>query len=289
MKIQTLFITLLFISQGIFAQTSIKNGQEVFGTWTKSNSPYIIQGEAIVPALHVLTIEPGVVIKFKAGTNRDYRYDDGSKNNLFDVGFLRVEGKIIAEGNKDNRIKFTSDGEGNWGNIVLDTREYGSKFQYCIFEKAYYMRSVIQNDAYTDNATGALSFINSQAMVEYCIFANNGWTAINCKRESKPTLKNLTLYNNQYGLECNTGSMPTFISCILWKSRELTFYINGDSKPHISFSLIQDESLDYNYDKGNNIFAQDPKFKKPDKGNFKLKGSSPCKNAGIEDKNMGAE
>ena len=283
MKLNALTILFLIFAQSLFSQTYIQNGERVFGIWKVSESPYIILGEAIIPAGATLEIEPGVELKFKTGTDRDYRLD-GVLNNGFNVGFLRVEGNIIAKGNQMNRILFTKNGYGFWGNIVLDTRDKKSIFKYCIFEASHYMRGINPDE----NATGALSFINSSAMVEYCIFRNNGWTAINCKQSSKPILKNLTIVGNKYGLECNTNSKPTFLSCIIWNN-EIPFYVNGEGSPHVSYSLLQDNSLDYRYDKGNNIYSKDPKFSDPENNDYSLKGSSPCKNTGIEEKNMGAE
>lgn len=283
MKSKALFILFLFVSQSIFSQTYINDGQRVLGTWRASESPYIILGEAVVPLNTSLEIEAGVTVKFKTGTNRDYRID-GSENSSFDVGFLRVEGKITAKGTKDNRILFTKNGDGYWGNILLDSRDNRNSFKYCIFEDSYYIRGITPDD----NATGALSFINSTAMVEYCVFRNNGWTALNCKQGSRPTLKNLTIVNNKYGLECNSNSKPTFLSCIIWNN-EVPFYINGEGSPHVSYCLLQANSVLNEFDKGNNIYAKDPKFRDPDNNDYSIKNSSPARKAGIEGGNIGAE
>jgi len=283
MKWNAFAILFIVITQSLFSQTYINNGQQVFGTWKVTESPYIISGEAVVPSGATLEIQAGVVVKFKTGTDRDYRLE-GSINSGFNVGFLRVEGKIIAKGSKTNRILFTKNGYGFWGNIVLDSRDNKNVFKYCIFEESYYMRGINPNE----NATGALSFINSSAMVEYCVFRNNGWTAINCKQSSKPVLKNLTIVGNKYGLECNTSSKPTFLSCIIWNN-EVPFYVNGEGSPHVSFCLLQDYSLESKYDKGNNIYSKDPKFVNPENKDYNLKDNSPCRNTGIENKNMGAE
>ncbi|OQA02352.1 MAG: hypothetical protein BWY70_00025 [Bacteroidetes bacterium ADurb.Bin408] len=60
-------------SKSYSGSSTISNKQEVYGTWTKSKSPYTIQGEAIVPEGKTLTIEPGVTVKFKTGTNKRFR------------------------------------------------------------------------------------------------------------------------------------------------------------------------------------------------------------------------
>jgi len=72
-------------------------------TWTLDGSPYIVIEDVIVEPDVYLTIEPGVLIKFKSGTN------------------LVVDGYLIAQGNSTHMIEFTSDSEtpspGDWGTI----------------------------------------------------------------------------------------------------------------------------------------------------------------------------
>jgi hypothetical protein len=48
------FLVYFFITN---AQTVIKDKQDVFGTWKKKGSPYIIEGEAIIPSGKVLNIK----------------------------------------------------------------------------------------------------------------------------------------------------------------------------------------------------------------------------------------
>jgi len=253
------------------AQTKIVDKQEVYGTWRLSDSPFIVEGEAIVPTGKILTIEPGVVVKFKTGEERDYRYDD-ELNADFNVGFLRVNGKIIAKGTKKKHIRFIANGDGNWGNIFMENSQ-GNEFSYCLFTESYYMRSVTKSD----NATGALTFINSNGNVSFCVFYNNGWTAINCKQESNPTFNNLTIVSNNYGFECNSNSKPIVNNIILWNNNT-GFYINGDSEPVIYNSCIQDEYLPEGcIDKGKNLFAKDPAFIEIETGNLNLSKKSVCK------------
>ena len=67
-------------------------------TWTLDNSPYVIQGRGNVTVGAVLTIEPGVVIKFRPAPFR------GEYNGLsFTNG-----GKLVALGTMDQPIIFTS-------------------------------------------------------------------------------------------------------------------------------------------------------------------------------------
>jgi len=281
-KILFLMIALLSFSV-LYGQTRIKDKQEVFGTWKKSKSPYIIEGEAIVPAGKTLKIKPGVVIQFKTGTERDYSNSYG-KNNAFDLGFLRVNGKIIAVGKKTNLITFTREGtSGYWGNVHIKTKETDNMLKYCLFTASFFIRGVIDGD----NATGAVSFHASTGTVENCLFIDNGWTAINCKEGSAPKLDHLTIVGNKYGIECNTNSSPKIKNIILWNT-ENAFYSNSGSRPGISHSLIQGSEITEMDDLGNNIMGIPPDFINPSAGDYGINTGSPAYKTGSDGKNIGA-
>ncbi len=276
MKHILLIITGLIISLSVNAQTVIKDKEKVSGVWKKSKSPYIIKGEAIVAEGTTLEVKPGVVIKFKTGDGRDYPKTT--------VGFLRVNGTIIAEGKAKKMITFTRDGDdGNWGVVQIHSKSKNSIFKYCKFEYSMYIRTIIPED----NATGAISVYDSYAEITNCIFTK-GWVSINCKNGAYPLVKNSTIVGNQYGLECNTGSNPEVLNCILWNNKT-TFFNNGESKPKLSYSLIGENPAKYGIsDDGTNVIGKDPKFESESDGNFKLKSDSPCKEKGKGGANIGA-
>ena len=78
------------------------------------------------------------------------------------------------------------------------------------------------------------------------------------------------------------------MSCIIWNN-EVPFYINGEGSPHVSYCILQANSVLNEFDKGNNIYAKDPKFRDPGNNDYNLKSDSPGRNAGIEGGNIGAE
>src|SRR3989344_5329572 len=109
-------------------------------TWTKEGSPYVIESEVYVGLGTVLTLEPGVILKFKAPSSAIF-----------------TSGTIIAHGTPEDPIYFTSykndsaggdtngDGDatepapGDWdsvyivsGQVDLDNvvAEYGGRFAY---------------------------------------------------------------------------------------------------------------------------------------------------------------
>jgi len=90
-------------------------------TWTVANSPYIVVGHLLVEKGVTLTIEPGVEVKF-----------DG-------YYYLQIEGKLIAEGTKNDMIIFTSNKTspvpGDWDSIkFMDNADNGSSISYCKIE-----------------------------------------------------------------------------------------------------------------------------------------------------------
>jgi len=265
----------------ISAETIINNGEEVSGTWTKKGSPYLIKGEAIVPQGKTLKIKAGVVIKFQTGSERDY-------SNMSDVGFLRVNGKLIAKGNSKEMIVFTRDGNyGYWGVVYLNTAHSKSEISWCKFEYGYFVRNIISEPKY-DNATAVLSFNNCGGIVSNCLIIGNGWNGINCKNGADPIFTNITIYGNNYAVECNTASSPKIKNCIIYNN-DYSFYINGESTPKISYSLIQDRENQSDYvDGGSNIFYSSPQFINPDQGDFRISQSSPCAGKGEKGNNIGA-
>jgi len=280
-----LIVIFICFGQIIFAQTYIADKQEVSGTWSKKGSPYIIQGEAIVPANKTLKIKPGVEIKFKTGTSRDYRID-GKINNGFDVGFLRVYGKVVAKGKVNSLITFTRDGSyGNWGNICFVPGSKNNYLKYCKVEGSYYVRSILP----TDNATGAVTFINASGTVENCLLVNNGWTGLNCKQMANPTVKNTTIFGNNYGVECNSNGNPFLSGVIIWNNENAFYNNNSEAAPSIEYSLLQDDYFPENFtDKGNNIAGKNPQFNSERNKDFSLKSNSPCIKAGKGKSNIGA-
>ena len=49
------------------AQTVVPGGTIATQTWTPAGSPYIVQGDLVIPAGVTLTIQAGTVIRFPSG------------------------------------------------------------------------------------------------------------------------------------------------------------------------------------------------------------------------------
>lgn len=90
-----LFILTFFICQIAFAQTQIYTST-VSGTWSLFASPYIINQNITIQGSALLTIEPGVIVKFKPGTK------------------LTIHGSMNATGLPNQEIIFEANDTTNW-------------------------------------------------------------------------------------------------------------------------------------------------------------------------------
>ncbi len=82
------------------AQTNITT-PTVSGTWTTAGSPYIIQNEISVQANDILTIQPGVIVKFQPATR------------------MEVLGQLIASGTSNDKIIFEAIDTTQWHNEMV--------------------------------------------------------------------------------------------------------------------------------------------------------------------------
>jgi len=90
------FISVFSFSPKVFASTLVDVDIVTDTTWDLAGSPYIVQNNINVNPGVILTIEPGVIVKFNALAR-------GSNPST-----LSVYGKVIAEGTAENKIYFTS-------------------------------------------------------------------------------------------------------------------------------------------------------------------------------------
>lgn len=136
--------------QFLFAQTNV--GGDVSGTWIRSGSPYIITDHLCIPSNKILTIQPGVQVRF------DGRYE------------FRVQGTLYAIGKPDSMILFTRNrptSESRGLGIIMDgwlgddSRIDSSIIDYCIIEWGK-----------ADSSSGQLMGIWKYGGGIYCLYAS---------------------------------------------------------------------------------------------------------------------
>lgn len=137
---------------------------------------------------------------------------------------------------------------------------------------------------------------NSRCVLRNFVITGCGEAAIFCSSAS-PTLTNLTIANNQYGISAQDGANPDISNCILWGN------LNGDLyHSRARYSDIQQIAADSS--RGN--ISTDPQFADPVNGDYHLKSrygryspqqgkwvtdsvSSPCIDAGDPIASVGRE
>ncbi|MEO8149429.1 MAG: T9SS type A sorting domain-containing protein [Bacteroidia bacterium] len=129
LALSIILLSVFFIYEEGMAQTNVSGFISANTTWNLAGSPYILVGNTLVSHGYILTVEPGVIVKF----NTDKA--------------LQIDGELIAIGTSANRITFTSNqpspAAGDWAKIhfpdtcvdaVFDTvGNYlsGSIMKYC--------------------------------------------------------------------------------------------------------------------------------------------------------------
>lgn len=123
-----LFILLILVSTSGNTQTNISGGIYQNTTWSPTGNPYIASGNVVVFEDVTLTLEPGVIVKFNSNAS------------------LEIRGKLVAKGNPQDSIRFTSNlsspAMNSWkGIIVKGTNEQTGNgdqvlMEYCIGEYA---------------------------------------------------------------------------------------------------------------------------------------------------------
>jgi len=189
-KLYFLIIGLLLLTI-VNSQTIVTSGN-VSGNWTLSNSPYIIQGDIIIPDSQLLVIEPGVRVEFEGYYG------------------LNVFGKLSSIGNNIDTIVFTSadttgiylnDSLGRWKGILIDME---SNIDTTIIDYS----SIQYTFAKFDTSDNWLNFIGAINICEY----NN--VVISNSYISDNFLNNMTQFVTM-GAIMATNCNPTIVSNII--------------------------------------------------------------------------
>ena len=230
--IDVVMVILLQVSFAI-AYTHIPAG-DVFGTWTSSGSPYLIDGEITIPTDSTLTIQPGVDVIFQG----HYKF--------IVYGFLR------ALGTETDSIFFTAaDTTVGWHGIRFIDSPGSCFLEYCIVQFGH------ATGSFVDSWGGGVYCENSNPVLEHCRFYRNVSTnvggAIACRENSNPTI-NECLFCNNTATNCGGAiitaydSNPSIFQCI-FSLNTAGIYGGGIycliSDPTISFCLIIQNIADY--------------------------------------------
>ncbi|MEM2911362.1 MAG: NosD domain-containing protein [Candidatus Bathyarchaeia archaeon] len=158
--------------------------------WTIVDSPFILSNNVTVRSGTTLTIEPEVEVKF------------GGKFSLI------VNGKLVAVGNQEKPIKFTSNREkpeaGDWGTILINRTSQPSSLKYCLIEYGI----------------NGITLSSGSALIENALIANNSESGIHIEGNSQATIQNNIIKSNGDGITL-TGNLTS--STITIKQNQITF------------------------------------------------------------------
>lgn len=114
--------TALIVTLALAVATAARAETRVGGTlsgqlrWTKAESPYVVTQDLEIPVGSSLTLEPGVVVRFKANLA------DQKGLRPFDLELV-VRGLLTAQGGDGDSVYFTSDAvdvnRGDWWGIIV--------------------------------------------------------------------------------------------------------------------------------------------------------------------------
>jgi cysteine-rich repeat protein len=110
------FAILAALFTSAHADTTVPGGNVINQTWSPAGSPYIVQGDIIVPSGASLTIEAGTVVQFAASDGQAAGTDPG-RVELIVRGTLTVNGTVVSPVS----LRGVSTSPGSWYGVVIDT------------------------------------------------------------------------------------------------------------------------------------------------------------------------
>lgn len=200
---------------------------DIFGTITKNDSPFYISGPARVPKGKTLTIEPGVTILFRSGDVENHNECDYDwSDSTVDIGFLGVDGKLIAEGTNTDSIIFTRDSSIDnyyWGCIYFsETADSNSIISFSKVEYAsliyeieskvigegitcWFSSIIIQNSFIKNFKEFGICLQNSETLVKNniirnCIVGIDTWTFDELAYLQPVIRNNIIIKNTHHGI-----------------------------------------------------------------------------------------
>jgi hypothetical protein len=178
---------------------------DVWGTWTRENSPYNVIGEVRVPPCSTLVIEPGVLVDFKG-------------HYVFMVDSLAT---LLALGTETDSIFFTAeDTATGWRGLNFFYADSGSQIAYCRLQYADEYEAIwcfsssptITNNTICDNSSGGINCMLSEAIISHNIITRNSGSGIFCIY-SQPLISHNTISGNSSSY--SGGGIDSYNYCYL--------------------------------------------------------------------------
>jgi len=239
-----LFLLLFFTLSQACAQTTVTGNIYTSTTWTTSGSPYTIAASIVVFEGAVLTINPGVVVKFNDGLSVDLRgvlyavglpeqhitfvsADSAPAANAY-IGFVATGGSYTVSSqvtlgycDVSNAANFLNLGSTMEGPFTIDHCNFSNNY-YAIGSSPDAGNLNITASTFSNNHQGVVWTANGTVSIAYCTFADNynGATAhivtnsvfsgnTNTGVYAYTTLEHCEIYNNNIGAEWDGHASTT--------------------------------------------------------------------------------
>jgi len=222
-----LLLLILYCERDKSSVNSLNYGniyKDLSGVISLKDSPFYINGPARVPKGKTLIIEPGVTIIFKAANKESGDFD--WHDSTVDVGFLRVDGKLIAQGTPNDSIIFTKcspDSNDFWGIIHFsETADSSSVISFSRIEYASYIWGIesrvigsgitcwfsnitIKNNLIQNNYDFGVYLSNSETLIENntiknCLFGIKTWAFYHYAHLQPVIRNNIVIHNRWMGI-----------------------------------------------------------------------------------------
>lgn len=198
------YLLLLSLCLSFFSaktQTNVSGGIYTNTTWTMANSPFTVTGDVVVFPGSVLTIEPGVEIRFD------------------DAKYLEIRGGLISNGTTADSIVFTSSqsnpGLTAWEGIrVMNTQGGSISMSYSVVKYSRDGVGVecchgggplqVSHSSFRYNETALSHYAGSTILyVDQCLVENNYLGA----DAGDKYITNSLFRNNEMGIDMERGTM----------------------------------------------------------------------------------
>jgi parallel beta-helix repeat protein len=170
-------------------------------TWTKADSPYLVQGDILVGKGAVLTIEAGVEVRFSATTGGKVTAATTDNTDLIIQGGLRAMGDAL------NPITFAPAVAGTfWGAIFFYNSDplSNSMLQNCMIKggkvSINYASPTITQCAIFGGKSGIEVVSNANPQILGNRITANGAGIIEWSDTASPVISKNEIYNNNFGL-----------------------------------------------------------------------------------------
>ena len=204
-----LLASLLFFISNQAAQavgpTYVRDAISVSTNWTRDNSPYILQNDIVISRGAVLTIEPGVEIRFAVTNNGKI----GSGPNLV------IQGGINAVGSSVYPISFLPSSQGAlWGAIYFyNCDSVNSVLRGCLIKGGRIVCNgsspTIVGCAIYGAKSGVEVALNSQPQIISNRITANGTGLVLLSDTASPVISKNEIYNNNFGIYLKDFGTPT--------------------------------------------------------------------------------